>query len=852
LRGPWAELANRLDRLGVQSLRDRWEAARQRLGEQGVSYHVHSDPRGLSDPRRPAALDPLPVLLGPQQWAALEAGVIQRAALLDHVLGDAYGPQQLLTDVPGLSNLVAGVGGYQPGCRTGGAAPGGEARPAVQLTLYAVDLVRDVEDATGGGSRGGSGGGGGWRVVADHTRFPRGMAWALEHRLVVSRALPAAFRAMHVQRLAGFFARLQAGLGRLAEGWASAAQVVLLTPGADAPGSFEHAYLARYLGVPLVEAGDLTVRDDAVHLKTLAGLRRVDTLLRAVPDAASDPLELEASDAGVAGLVTAQRGGQVAVVNPIGSELMQSPAWQAVLPQLCQRVTGEPLGLGGVETWWAGDPEQRARVLEGLRDPAMWLRPADSASAGAWPLPGESKAEAGRELIEAVQRTPERWCLQRRATPGTAPVLTAAGRLEPGLLRLRLFAANDGHGWSVMPGGLGWVRPVDADDADSQSLGGAGAKDVWVLASGKVKPVTLLQPPEAAVTLSRAGLELPSRAADNLMWLGRYLERAEACCRLARGVARQLDREAEPAGVTTAALLDALDRLVHRERPEPWLPGEADAAGPGAEVLTARLLSLLSDAEADDGLVATLLQVDRLAGVLRDRMAVDSWRTLRQVADLRPRLERVADQDPSADPQDDDRLDTALQLLDGVLMGLTAYAGFAAEGMTRNDAWRMLDIGRRLERAWQTAGLLGALATPAQPVGSGRLEALLSLTHSTMTYRSRYRTRPAAAPLLDLLLLDETNPRSVAYQYARLGEHVDALPGQARGGSGVRSEEQRELLRSLSDVVLTDVFALAHADKTGRRTMLHERTLALQQRVEQLADQLTGRYLTHARGVRHV
>ena len=346
LRPAWRDFFDHLDNATPAQMRHQIDYVRRRILENGVTYNVYADPKGAD---RPWELDPLPLILSPEEWANISAAVTQRARLLNALLVDLYGEQTLLKDGSLPPALVYGHNGFLWPCQ--GVRPPGD----TWLHLYAADLARSPD--------------GRWWVIADRTQAPSGAGYALENRVIVSRLFPEKFRDLGVQHLAAFFSALQESLAHWApkEGNGVKPLVVLLTPGPYNETYFEHAYLARYLGYPLVEGQDLTVRDDRVYLKTLTGLKRVHAILRRLDDDYCDPLELRGDSAlGIPGLLQAVRSGNVLMANALGSGLLESAALPGFLPGACKKLLGETLRMPSVGTWWCGEQAALEFVIKHL------------------------------------------------------------------------------------------------------------------------------------------------------------------------------------------------------------------------------------------------------------------------------------------------------------------------------------------------------------------------------------------------------------------------------------------------------------------------------------------------------
>ncbi len=809
LRPHWRDFFARVGELGLNDLKTRWEEAKHLIRENGVTYNVYGDPRGMS---RPWELDPIPLLVDPAAALSVEAGLIQRARLLDRLLADLYGPQTVLTRGVLPPEFVFGHPGFLRPCH-GMLVPGDR-----YLHLYAADLGRAPD--------------GSYFVLRDRTQAPSGAGYALENRIVLSRMLPETFRECRVQRLSFFFRTLRDSLRSIAPWDRDNPRVVLLTPGPYNETYFEHAFLARYLGYTLVEGGDLTVRDNKVYLKLLGGLQPVDVILRRVDDDYCDPLDLRGdSFLGVAGLVQAVRAGNVAVANALGSGLVESPALPAYLPALCRSLLGEELLMPSVPTWWCGDPVSCEHVLANLA--TMVIKSTFPPSRSAPVFGEELTAGQLRELAATVRAEPAAYVGQERLKLSTAPSLVGDS-LRPRHLVVRAFLTSNGSTFSVMPGGLTRVASADGSLVVSMQKGG-GSKDTWLLSPGPVNDFSLLPATVRPVELTRGGGDLPSRAADDLYWLGRYVERTECVVRLLRGI---LVRLTEQSGLVEAPELPALLRaLTYQTKTEPGFLG----AGSAARIASPfnELFSVIFDDRRPGTLASTLAGLRRVAGHVRDRISTDMWRVLGGL-DLPPwpTDEKV----PRAD------LSEMLDLMDRKIVTLAAFGGLIAEGMTRGQGWRFLDMGRRLERSLKTLGLLRSTLTVIASPDGPLLEALLEIADSAMTYRRRYMSRLQTAPVLDLLLADEDNPRSLAFQFHSLSASIDELPRPS--GDAVPDSEQRLILSFMARLRGIGIDSLAESTAEGTRPWLDSFLSSMEVDLPLLSDALTRKYLTHLQASR--
>ena len=732
VRAHWRPFLGRLAALGADEINRRFAAADRYLRGSGVFYRVYEDAAGIE---RPWPLSHVPLIIEPTEWRELEAGLIQRAALLEAVLADAYGPSLLSRDGRLPAALIAGNPEFlRP--LVGVAPPGG-----AHLRFYAVDIGRGAD--------------GRWWVLGDRAQAPSGAGYAIENRLALSRAIPDIYRTTRVERVAPFFQAFQAELATLSR--QDDAHICLLTPGPLSETYFEHAYLARYLGFLLVEGEDLSVRDDGVFVRTVSGLQRTEVLLRRIDADFADPLELNAaSRLGAPGLLQAVRGGKVVIVNALGAGLVEARAMLAFLPALAPIVLGRDLTISNVATWWLGRADMREEMIEKL-DTMVIARAFEPQleERGASEVLGAKLDDVQRQaLIRSIRDRGVDYVAQEAVTLSSMPVWRD-GRLQPRPFTVRLFLAKVGDRWQVMPGGF--VRIADNADARAVSLQrGAATADAWVLARGPVGETTLLPAPERILVQRATGL-LPSRAADNLFWVGRYVERAEATLRLVRAVMNRVAETDE----TTASVIAALGSLL-----QTWNAAPTETSGAAAAFITRAALTRV---DLSGSLPALAGAARSAASVIRDRFSPDAWRAINDLA-------TIIGMPLAFGPAESaivERVEAALRII-------ASLSGLAQENMTRLAGWRFLELGRRIERAIITGRLVRCFALPAAPEGG--LDVLLELADSQITYRQRYVMVAARAPVIDLVILDPNNPRSVAFQLDRIEAHLSALPGGSAAG----------------------------------------------------------------------
>ena len=706
----------------------------QRIQLDGVTHNVFSE-AGVAS--RPWSLELLPLLIEPAEWSAIEDGVKQRAELLELTLADLYGPQRLLHEgllPPAL--LQRHPGWLRP--MVGAVPPAG-----LRLFIAAFDIARGPD--------------GRWCLVAQRTQGPSGLGYVLHNRLVVSRQFPDAFRDLQVQHIASSYRRLLDTLEQTARTVAAGAtpRVVLLTPGPYAETYFEHAYLARYLGLPLVEGGDLTVRRERLYLKTVDGLEPVHGVLRRLDDDWCDPLELRPDSAlGVPGLLQAARAGTVVMANALGSAFLETPAVQGFLPAIARRLTGENLRLPSLPTWWCGEAAAWRNVASEL--PGMIVR-------STFPRGGQT-SQVHPADVAAIESDPDAWTVQGRLRLSRAPIW-GTGVVTPRPAMVRVYAIADGAGrWHVLPGGM--TRVARSDDSSVSMQRGGSSLDTWVLTDGAVDSFSMLPQPLRVEDILARRQSVSSRTGENLFWLGRYTERTENLVRLARTTLLLTGAD----GDAPLPVLQALSTLAVRSG---LAPRGVPTLVQSQTLFERALLAGLANTDPAHGAVSiayNLAALGRASMALRERLSAEQWGLMRAMGES---FTLAMDSAPGELPT----LSQVLPALDRLALQLAALTGTQTDRMTRDHGWRLLTVGGLLERLIGVAGALGAFLQ-ARALGSAAgTEMLLELFDSVITFRARYQRHEDLLALADLLVLDSANPRAYAGVLRRLRTELGKLPG---------------------------------------------------------------------------
>lgn len=815
LRGPpggvtpgWRSVLTAFARMSETERRGTRDKAARLLRENGVTYVAQGD---SGDTNRPWPLDLFPMLIDPREWQSIELGLTQRARLLNDILCDLYGAQRVLQEGVLPPGIVFGNAQFLRPCRNL------NVRDDVYLHFLAFDMARAPD--------------GRWWVLSDRTEAPSGAGYALENRVVSSQCLSDIFSSENVRRQASFFRAFSERLLQLTERENPLA--VFLSRGPSKRTYFEHAYLARYLGYDIVEGSDLTVRDEKLYLKTVAGLRQVDLVLRTVRGEMCDPLELRTdSMVGVPGLLQAARAGNVVIGNAPGSGLVESDAFMSFLPTLARFYLGEELAMPSLATWWCGQDSEREHVVNNI-DELIVKRISSTRSL-------LSAAKSGRidtgddkraRLLDEIARHGHDFVGQERLSLSTAPVWDGDSALRAAPIVLRVYVAATEKGYEVMPGGLTRVS-LGSDPVAAWLAAGDVSKDTWVLSDEPVETFSLLAQRLETQHLRRGSRDLASRAADHLFWLGRYVERAEATVRLLRSMVFRLHGEIG-GNRDLVSPQRIVSLLVEQKHLSPRRGKRAVQAG--RDAVQQELWNILFDPSSKDGLATVLANVRRTAQVVRERLSFDAFRILNDLSEV---VQTFSD-NPSHDTE------TALRLLNRLIQNLSAFGGMVMENMTRGYGWRFLDMGRRMERLRTSSQLLQQLAVRGDPQEDGGLDLLLELADSKMTYRGRYRAAPQLPRVLDLLICDELNPRSSLFQAQAVGEHLRVLPSEE--DNGVMETYLRIATSLTNELQLADVFKLS--ETTGRfetRGEFDRLTKRIQESVDELTQSIAQRFFSHS------
>ncbi|CAA0079233.1 putative protein [BD1-7 clade bacterium] len=799
----WDYVIQSFERMEANELQGRQRKMERLLRDDGASFNIYNSP-DTND--KIWGLDLVPAIIPSDQWSTIEAGLLERAELFNMLLQDIYTQRTLIRQQVIPPEALFCHPGFLHACQ--GIQVAGEH----QLIIHSVDMLQQAD--------------GQMLVLADQTQIPTGSGYALENRTIMTRVFPSLFRHSHVHRLSTYFQRLRAKLLSLGP-HIDNPRIVILTPGTGNNSYFEHAYLANYLGFPLVQSGDLVVRNGFLWMKSLDGLKRVDVIWRRVKDAACDPVELRAdSQFGVAGLIEVVRAGNLVIANPLGAGILENPVLYRYLPAISRHFLGREPRLASVSTWWYGDADDRAWIdanFEQLTIRAVSPQPEITAGNVAAMTP-----EQQQTLRAAMKSRPEYFVAQSIPAPKQMPSLSPTTFGSRAAL-MRSFACASESSYYLLPGGL--TRVSQSDEEPLLSIrDGVQSKDTWVIASDPAPEVESPSATEQITDYADLQLQsLPSRAIENLFWMGRYAERAESALRLIRTLFSQLNSD-DP--ISNTPRLRLLEAVTHLTATRPGFIGNEELI----EHPEQELLSIINDGQRSGSIRNTLNCMIHSADASKELLSLDTIRVINDLRDALNALDRAVSYNPDGVPE---------ECLDPIVTALMALSGLTHESVVRGIGWHFMSIGKRIERAVQTLTLIKTLLIPPASVNEQEtlLRALLLTLEMLITYRRRFRTVVDIEAGLDLALLDATNPRSIMFQIDQLAEDIKTLPKAEQSTRELMADE-RCVLKAQTDLKLSRLNELAMVTENGRENLqaLAER---LDNHLETLSTVLSETYFEH-------
>lgn len=774
--GYWKDFFGTYQKLSPQELKKRSLDMQRLLKENGVTYTIYNHSTGH---QRSWEIDTIPYIIPEEEWVQLTKGLEQRAALLNLILQDIYGPQRLIRENiipaeliyehPGFVRQMVGVG----------------IKGNSYLPFYSADMARSAD--------------GQFWIMADRTQAPSGSGYALENRQAMSRALPELFAGMPVRRLSTYFDAVYNTLVGIAPRGIENPRIVVLTPGSGNETYFEHAYLAAFLGLSLVEGNDLMVKGDHVWLKTMEGLEKVDVIMRRVDDSYCDSLELRPESLlGIPGLLHVVRKGNIALANPLGSSVVENAGLVPFLPRIAQYFGLGDLWLPSIATWWCGQEKEKEYVLEHFTE-LIIKKIYRSGGGKASVFDGAALSEKEKlNLKAAIQKQPQLYIGQEKVVFAATPI-SENEHVTAGHAVFRSFLVNDGQQVNVMPGGL----TRTGDDKDGIIISnqiGSLSKDTWILGEDAAENIAAVQQHRWKNTVNNHAGTLPSHTAETLFWVGRYIERVIGNARLLKTVVQYIfqgnRQESDNTFTAEEILLRALTAVTYTH--PGFIEGEdhADAlANPWPE-----LRDLVLNEQRTGSLAFTLHQFRNNIFSTREYWNLDIWKVIHQMDNNWVKAALLPQGDPVG----------IIESIESVTNSMYAILGLNRESVRRDQGWRMMDTGRKLEQSLNSIVLLKSVFAAKQEEGAEHdlIESVLSCNQSLVTYRYTYRDYLQMPLMLDLLVLDTENPKALSYMIGKLKANIQHLPKSENNGQRL-SEQERLLLEADTKIRLADKYALS-------------------------------------------
>lgn len=807
LQPHWNRFFNSLAGFTSAEIETRQQDIFRMLRENGVTYNIYGDSSGLN---RPWNLDIIPYLINKDEWTTIESGLIQRAELLNLILRDIYGERRLIKQGIIPAELIYNHNGFLRQCA------GIKQLHHHSLILYSADLACSEN--------------GKFWVLNDRTQAPSGSGYALENRITMSRVLPELFNGLQVRHLSSYFETLRHSLREIAPVKNQDIRIVILTPGPSNETYFEHSYLSTYLGFTLVQGDDLMVRDNYVWLKTLGGLEKVDVILRRVDDSFCDPLELkEDSILGVPGLVQAVRSGNVTIANPLGSGVLENPGLMPFLQSMSRYFLNQDLILPSIASWWGGQPKELQYVLDNIKN--LVIKKIFKQSRLSTSVDAASLTEKEIDnLKRAIKAHPYLYVAQEKVAISPAPCFVN-GKIEPRTALFRTYLTSNAYSYTAMSGGL--TRTSANNNFLISNQLGSISKDTWVIAPETDNKSVIPGGGINISTLSAKG-DITSRTAENLFWVGRYAERVLGTARFLRTVMQFItegNRHSQSNDIETEEHL--LEALTHYTATYPGFMEDAEKKfkNPWKE-----LNDILFDEKRSGSMLYNFRLFRRVVYAERDHWSTDTWRVIWS-------MENVLKATYSADTTHI----RALNILDSIITSMVAFIGLNRESISREQGWIMLDMGRKIEQCMLLTSMLRSTLVNKhdEQVNYNLQEAVLKSNETLVNYRYKYRVHIQHELVLELMLLDPNNPRSIIYQLDRLKAYLNNLP-KLQDGFSLQPHE-RLIFEAYSLLKLTDREQLTTLDETGGQYKLLDEFL---EKLYQLLFDITGAvstlYFKHA------
>ena len=743
----WQGLFDTLEAIGINELELRNQEIVKKLKENGVTYNVYGSNK---ESNRAWKLDPIPFLIHESEWKTIEEGLKQRARLLDLILKDLYGPQTLIKNAIIPAELVFDNSGFLLPCFDI------RQKANKQLINYAVDLARGPDGKM-------------W-LLDNRTQAPSGAGYALENRIVMSKVIPELNKKTYRKRLSPYFSQLQQTVDSLGNNSNENPNVVFLTPGPGNETYFEHVYLSSYLGYTLVQGNDLLVRDGFVWLKSIDQLEKVDVIIKRLDDSWCDPLELRRDSLlGIPGLLQVIRLGNVSVVNPPGTSVLENYGFMAFMQNACKFLLKEPLLMPSVATWWCGQAKELNFVLSNL--PKLIIKKTNRKQ-GFRSIYGRLLTiEQLAELKIQILKSPKDYVAQEEVSLSTTPSFIN-GVIEPRFAALRAFLIADGEDYKVMQGGLTRSSAVKGKFEISNQLGGI-SKDTWIISD---TPTEYLEKPvERKNTNNQLNNSLTSRNAENLFWLGRLCERTMALRSFLKIILNRLNENVTKHGNKQPEFLVVLLKsLTHLTQTYPGFVGKEPKDG---EVFDneaifenpiQELLLLINDPIKPGSVVYNLQSLLSTINQVSEKWNHDTRRIINLVEDSLLALKNT----------NTNNINYVNHGLDKLHIRLFSFYGNINETLPRDNGFYLLEAGKNVERILSLLSVFRSTFNfkKIEEEEAVLMEAILENHHLLAQYRNIYKSHLSLKAVISMIFLEKNLPYTLSYLLDTLSYYLSKLP----------------------------------------------------------------------------
>lgn len=733
----WKDLAQNLEKAGLDKLEQKQTEIDWRLEDNGVTFNVYNDPEGNN---RRWNLDPIPFIINETEWEEITLGLKQRAKLLNLIFKDLYTEQKLLKEgiippeiVYAHKSFVTEVFNF-------------ENKDYYNMKFYAADISRGPD--------------GKFWVVSDKTQSPSGLGYTIENRLTMNSVLADLYPDIKFRKISNFIEGYKKVLLSTASKKAENPLLVLMTPGPLNETYFEHCYLSSYLNLTLVQGEDLLTKNNHLWLKTIGGLKKVDAMLRRVDSTFCDPLELRSdSHLGVAGLVNTLRNDNLTMVNPIGIGILENAGLNPFMENICKYFLNEELILPQIATWWCGQKKELDFVIKNLEN--LIVKRIDKTRITQVYFGNKLNEEEKKELIKKMKKSPSYYVGQEKIDFSTVPSFTN-NKIEPRNALIRAFSYQKGDSYEVMPSGLVRVSKQKDSLVVSNQSGGT-SKDLWILTNKEEK--ILSSKVDQSSFLDNKFENVSTKRAENLFWLGRYLNRAIITTRMLRFNLKAILNENRYEDRTLSnKVTDILNNcLTHLTMTYPGFLDEEKKI----KALT-EINSIIQNGNRVGSLTFTLSMLTNVNANIKNLLPMDAWRVYDKLYKRWHSFNRrkiISNRENLGE-------------LDSLLIYLIAYKQLIEESISFEQGILLYDIGSKIETAMLLISKMRSLLTTKyeKQLEYGVLDSMLNSYESYNAYRAQFKSSPRIDNVVEFLLLNPKYSKSLIFIINELLESLKQLP----------------------------------------------------------------------------